>query len=64
MIKSMNKEIDDNLVQLFIEEVDDREELICLWNACAIAFNFGCAGQACGLACIGISICVAGLHTL
>jgi len=35
--------------------------MICILKACAANAEF-CLGQACGAACIGITICVAGAH--
>lgn len=63
MIKSMNRELDENAI-IYIEALDEREENLCLWNACGVAGNLGCGGQACAIACIGISVCLLGLHTL
>ena len=64
MMTSINKSIDDDGIRVIIEEMDEREEMICLWYACGAAANLLCLGQACAAACIGITVCLAGLHTL
>ena len=64
MIQSMNREFDENSMNVLTEELDNREELVCAWTACVVAANFGCLGQACVVACIGITACPVGAHTL
>ncbi len=64
MIQSMNREFDEASMTVLTEELDTREELACLWTACAVALNVGCVGQACLVACIGITACPVGAHTL
>lgn len=61
MIKSINTSIDDEKMDLFIYELEERDEMICILKACAANAEL-CLGQACGAACIGITICVAGAH--
>lgn len=61
MIKSLNTTIDDEQLDFFVQELDERDEMVCIFNACGAAIN-PCLGQACGAACIGITICVAGAH--
>ncbi len=61
VITSLNTTIDDTQMEFFIQELDERNEMICVLNACGAAFN-PCLGQACGAACIGITICIAGAH--
>jgi len=61
MIKSLNTEINDKQLDLFMQELEERDEMLCFLNACGAAAN-PCIGQACAAACIGITICFAGAH--
>lgn len=62
MIKSLNNSITEEKLDIFMDELDNREEFVCVGNACFLAANV-CAGQACAIACFGISACAVGLHT-
>lgn len=64
MIQSMNREFDEVSMTVITEELDNREELVCAWTACAIAINLGCLGQACLIACVGATACPIGAHVL
>lgn len=61
MIKSLNTSIIDEEMDLFIQELDERDEMVCVLNGCGVAAQ-PCLGQACGAACIGITVCLAGAH--
>lgn len=61
MIKSLNSSIDDEKMELFIQELEERDEMICFAKACVGNLEV-CVGQACAGACIGITICAAGAH--
>jgi len=63
MIKSINREFDEEMVRVHFEELDEREENLCVFAACALEAS-PCGGQACLVACIGASVCLLGLHTL
>lgn len=61
MIKSLNTCFDAEEMDVFMETLDEREEMLCFLNACGVATT-PCVGQACGAACIGITVCLAGAH--
>jgi len=61
MIMSLNSVIDDKQLDVFMEELKGRDEMLCIGNVCGIAVN-PCLGQGCGAACIGITVCLAGAH--
>lgn len=61
MITSINTAINNDQLDLFMKELDERDEMICFFNACGAALNL-CGGQACGAACIGIGPCLLGIH--
>lgn len=61
MIKSLNKEVND--LDDYIQELEEREEYACAVAACGVAAN-PCAGNACLVACVGITACLLGLHTI
>lgn len=61
MITSLNNTIDDNQLDVFMQELEDRNEMLCIGNACAGAAN-PCVGQACAGGCIGVTICLLGAH--
>lgn len=64
MIQSINKEIiDADQLNIYIEEMEKREELLCFLAACAGAAE-PCVVQACAVACFGISACFVGAHTI
>lgn len=63
MIKSINRELNEEGIKLYIEELDEREETLCFMAACATAAR-PCVGQACLIACIGATACLIGLHTI
>lgn len=63
MIKSLNKAVDTEEVEFYIEELDERDEYACFLAACGVAAN-PCLSNACGVACIGITACLLGLHTI
>ncbi len=63
MIQSLNTVIDDEQMNFFIEELEERDEMLCILNACAGAAT-PCLGQACVGACFGISLCLVGLHIM
>lgn len=63
MVKSLNTTMDDSQLDFYMDELGDREEMVCALNACGVAAN-PCLGQACGAACIGITVCLAGAHIL
>lgn len=64
MIKSINKEIiNTDQFNIYIEEMENREELLCFLAACAGAAA-PCVLQACAVACFGISACFIGAHTV
>lgn len=61
MINSLNAAISDEQLDLFMQELEERDEMLCFLNACAVAFN-PCVGAACAVACVGISACLVGVH--
>ncbi|MFC3749977.1 hypothetical protein [Paenibacillus sp. GCM10012306] len=61
MITSINSAIDNKELDLFMKELEERDEMLCFFNACGTAAN-PCGGQACAAGCIGISVCFLGLH--
>lgn len=61
MIKSLNATIDERNFQVYIEELDEREEFVCVGQACFLVAEV-CVGQACAVACFGISACAVGIH--
>jgi len=63
MIHSLNATLDNEQMDFFIQELEERDEMICFLNACGVAAT-PCIGQACGAACIGITVCVAGAHIM
>lgn len=62
-MKSLNKTFDDQDLEKCFEELEQRDELACALNACAANIT-PCLGNACLLACIGINVCLLGLHTM
>ena len=60
MINSLNVTIDDVQLDAFIEDLENRDEMLCFLNACGVAAN-PCVGQACAIACFGIGACGIGL---
>ncbi len=61
MIKSLNTAIDDERMDLFVQELEERDEMICVGKLCGANLEL-CVAQACGGACIGISVCLVGAH--
>lgn len=61
MIKSLNTMIDDEKMEVFIQELEERDEMFCVGKACVGNLE-PCIAQACAGACIGISACALGAH--
>jgi len=61
LIKSLNAVIDDKQLDVFMQELEERDEMICFFNACGAQAGI-CVGNACGIACIGIGPCLVGVH--
>lgn len=61
MIKSLNTAIDDERMDLFVQELEERDEMICVGKLCGGNLEL-CVAQACAGACIGISVCFVGAH--
>lgn len=62
MINSLNSALTDDKLDMLIEEIENREEMICFLNACAANAEL-CFLQACAVACFGISACAVGAHS-
>ena len=62
MIDSLNATLTDDKLELLMEELEDREEMICFLNACSGNAEFWIL-QACAVACFGISACAVGAHS-
>jgi len=62
-MKSLNKSFEYEELDTCFEELEQREELACAIAACGANATL-CLGNACLLACIGVSVCLLGIHTL
>ncbi len=60
---SLNSSIKETSVDEIIAELEDREELACGFNACGAAFRL-CLGVLCAAYCVGIGLCLVGIHTI
>jgi len=53
MIMSLNNDVCEESLPLYIEQLDAREENLCFLHACGIAAQL-CVGHACAIGCFGI----------
>lgn len=62
-MKSLNKSFDNKELDTCFEELESREELTCVLAACGANVT-PCLGNACAIACIGVGVCLLGIHTM
>lgn len=62
-MQSLNKQYEEEKLEICFEELEEREELACVGAACGANVT-PCLGNACLAACIGVNVCLLGLHTL
>jgi hypothetical protein len=55
MIRSLNVGVMDDALDVMIEDLDERSELVCVLNACALHADL-CAGHVCLVGCFGIHV--------
>jgi hypothetical protein len=55
VIRSLNVAVMDDALDVTIEELDERSELVCVLNACALHADW-CLGHICLGGCFGIHV--------
>lgn len=62
-MQSLNRSFEYEELDICFEELERRDELACAVAVCGANIT-PCLGNACVLACIGINVCLLGLHTM